>query len=81
MDGILRRINVLLMDQDGGATTTGNVATNTAKGKVPVIGMRYRKRKRKNKLGTETTVHEKEGECPEGQKWWPIKKKCIPVGD
>lgn len=65
---VLRRINTILIGDESGATTTGNVATNTAKGEVPVIGMRYRKKKRKNKMGTETVVHEEE-KCPEGQKW------------
>jgi hypothetical protein len=22
-----------------------------------------------------------EEKCPEGQKYWPVKKQCVPVGD
>jgi len=25
-------------------------------------------------------VGEEDEKCPEGQKYWPIKKKCVPVG-
>lgn len=68
MDNLLDRIDKLLIGDDAGATTTGNVAINTAKDHIDVIGMEYRKKKRKNRLGTETIVHEEE-DCPEGQRW------------
>ena len=66
---LLDKIDKLLIGDETGATTTSNVAINTAAGYVPVIGMKYKKKKRKNKLGTETIVHEAEYDCPEGQKW------------
>jgi hypothetical protein len=69
MDSLLDRLDKLLIGDESGATMTGNVAKNTAKGHIDVIGMTYRKRKRKNKLGTETIVHEEGEECPEGKKW------------
>jgi hypothetical protein len=69
MDNLLDRMNKLLIGDESGATMTSNVAKNTGKGHIDVIGMKYRKRKRKNKLGTETIVHEEDEECPEGQKW------------
>ena len=65
---LLGKIDKLLIGDDAGATTTSNVAINTAKGNIDVVGMEYKKKKKKNKLGTETVVHEEE-ECPEGQKW------------
>ena len=67
MDNLLDRLDKLLIGDESGATMTGNVAKNTAKGHIDVVGMSYRKRKRKNKMGTETIVHE--NGCPEGQKW------------
>jgi hypothetical protein len=66
---LLSKIDKLLIGDESGATTTGNVAINTAKGDIDVIGMAYRKKKKKNRLGTETIVHEEEEDCPEGQKW------------
>jgi len=54
MSDLLDKINVLLI---GDETVSGDVATNTAKGKIDVVG----------------------GECPEGQKWCPVKKECVPV--
>jgi len=65
---LLGKIDKLLIGDESGATTTGNVAVNTAKGHIDVVGMAYRKKKKKNRLGTETIVHEEE-DCPEGQKW------------
>ena len=65
---LLGKIDKLLIGDDAGATTTSNVAINTAKGHIDVIGMEYKKKKKKNRLGTETIVHE-EQECPEGEKW------------
>ena len=50
---IIKRLDIMLTDEDG-ATTTGDVALPPG----GVIGMRYRKKKKKNKLGTETVVHE-----------------------
>jgi hypothetical protein len=35
---ILNKIDKVLVDQDSGATTTGNVAINTAKGHIDVVG-------------------------------------------
>lgn len=54
---------------------TGDVEQNLAKGQVPVIGMTYRKKKRKNRLTGQTVVHEKE--CPEGYRWCKIREKCV----
>jgi len=69
MDNLLDRIDKLLVNDESGATLTGNVATQTGKGKIDVIGMRYRKKKRKNKYGTDTIVHEDDEECPDGEHW------------
>ena len=77
MSDLLNKIDKLLIGDQSGATTTGDIATQTGKGKIDVIGMTYRKRKRKNKLGTETAVHEED--CPEGQKWCDKEGKCVPV--
>lgn len=65
---LLDKLDKLLIGDETGATLTGNVATNTAKGHIDVFGMTYRKKKKKNKLGTEYTVHE-EHDCPEGEHW------------
>ena len=46
----LKKIDKLLVDMDtGGATTTTDVAKNTAKGHVPVIGGEKKKKKKKKK--------------------------------
>ncbi len=66
---LLNKIDKLLIGDETGATTTGNVATNTGKGHIDVVGMEYKKKKRKNRLGIDTIVHEEDEECPEGQKW------------
>ena len=43
------------------STTTSDVEKNTAKGHVPLLGMRYRKKKKKSKLtGMDIVVHEKD---------------------
>ena len=47
---IVKRLSIILSDE----TTTADVALPPGE----VIGMRYRKKKRKNRLGTETVVHE-----------------------
>lgn len=65
---LISKIEKLLIGDETGATLTGNVATNTAKGHIDVIGMSYRRKKKKNRLGTETIVHEEE-HCPEGERW------------
>jgi hypothetical protein len=65
---ITEKIGKLIGDESG-ATMTGDIAVNTGKGNIDVIGMKYKKKKRKNEYGTETIVHEKEGDCPEGEKW------------
>ncbi len=66
---LVDKIDKLLIGDESGATTTGDVAIQTGKGRIDVIGMTYKKKKKKNRLGTETVVYEKEGECPEGEKW------------
>ena len=44
-------------------TISTDVEKNLAKGHVPVIGMRYKKRRKFNKLtGTYITIHEEEKE-------------------
>lgn len=55
-EDVVKKLDRMISDEDGGATSTGDVATNTAA--ATVVGMRYRKKKKKNKLGTETVVHE-----------------------
>ena len=43
------------------STTTSDVEKNTAKGHVPLLGMRYKKKKKKSKLtGVDIVVHEEE---------------------
>ena len=51
---IVKKINRLLE-----TTVTANIEKNDAKGHVPVIGMTYRKKKKKSKLtGGTITTHE-----------------------
>ena len=51
---IIKRLDIMLTDEEG-ATTTSDVALPPGQ----VVGMRYRKRKRKNRLDKkETVVHE-----------------------
>ena len=38
MSDLLDKINVLLIGDETGATTSGNVTTNTAKGDIDVVG-------------------------------------------
>lgn len=47
---IVDRLNLMVSDE----TTTGDIALPPGE----VIGMTYRKKKKKNRLGTETVVHE-----------------------
>ena len=47
---IVDRLNLMISDE----TTTGDIALPPGE----VIGMTYRKKKKKNRLGTETVVHE-----------------------
>jgi len=55
---ILGKINFILE-----TTTTSDIEKNTAKGHVPLLGMRYRKKKKKSKLtGMDIVVHEEEEE-------------------
>jgi len=70
---IIKRINIMIGET---GIMTGDIATNIAKGHVPVIGMKYKKKKRKNRLTGTTVVHE-EGDCPDGYYWCPVKKKCV----
>jgi len=45
------------------STCTGDIAQNKARGHIKVIGMKYRKRKRKSKLtGRPIVIHENENE-------------------
>lgn len=55
-EDVVKKLDRMISDEDGGATSTGDVATNTAT--ATVVGMKYKKKKKKNKLGTETVVHE-----------------------
>lgn len=53
---IVNKINLVIE-----TTLTGDIEKNLAKGHIPVIGMRYKKKKKKNKLtGQEITIHEYE---------------------
>ena len=74
MNDIVRRINKFI-DEEG--IVTGDVEQNFAKGHVPVIGMKYKKKKRKNRLTGSTVVHEKDGECKDGYYWCDVKEKCV----
>lgn len=52
---IIKRIETLIE-----STTTGDIETNDAKGHVPLMGMRYKKKKKRSKLtGKAYTVHER----------------------
>lgn len=61
---ILKKLGLFLGET---GIMTGDVEQNLAKGHVPVLGMTYRKKKRKNRLTGHTIVHEKE--CPDGYYW------------
>jgi len=63
---IINKIDKLLGDQTSGATTTGNVATNLAKGHVDVIG------------GVRRGVSSIGYQCPKGQVWDKTTRKCVP---
>lgn len=62
---IINKIDKLLGDETG-ATMTGNVATNLAKGHVDVIG------------GVRRGVSSIGYQCPKGQVWDKSTRKCVP---
>lgn len=55
MKDVTDKIRILIRE----STCSADIETNDAKGKVPLIGMRYRKRKKKSKLtGIDITTNE-----------------------